>query len=115
ALLLNVRKFSLRTKELNQSFDELVKIAPLSALVIYDEDPMQYLFKTWKWSEVSEARFWNSSSSGSNSNSGDGGSSYSSSDSGGGDGGGGAGADSKMVPGTRTIAKATNCSGARHS
>lgn len=93
ALLLNVRKFSLRTKELNQSFDELVKIAPLSALVIYDEDPMQYLFKTWKWSEVSEARFWNSSSSGSNSNSGDGGSSYSSSDSGGGDGGGGAGAD----------------------
>src|SRR5690606_29738109 len=34
AVLLSLRKFRLRTKELNQSFDEVVKIAPLSPLVI---------------------------------------------------------------------------------
>lgn len=92
AVLLKVRKFVLDTNQYKHSFDELERVAPMTALILHDEDPVGYLLKTWKWSAglgtpLSEKRDTGKDG-------GDGGGSYSSDSSGDGGGdGGGAGAD----------------------
>ncbi|MEK3889208.1 DUF2207 domain-containing protein [Bacillus sp. FSL K6-3431] len=93
AVLLKVKTFELDVNQFNRPIEELASIAPMAVLILNNEDPASYLLKTWKWSDSSGKRLFDSSDNEKN-NSGDssGGSSFSS-DSGGGDDGGGAGAD----------------------
>ncbi|MBS4220736.1 DUF2207 domain-containing protein [Bacillus sp. FJAT-49711] len=88
ALILRAKKFTI---EINES-EEFMKAAPLSAFILSEGSPMDYLLKTWKLSkpprEFYKTKKQQSKDGGTYFDSGGGGGS-----SGGGDSGGGAGAD----------------------
>lgn len=50
AILLKTKRFQIDMNLFKKPLEELTLIAPLSALVLTDEEPSSYLLKTWKWS-----------------------------------------------------------------